>query len=762
MQKTIRTLLLTLAAVTLVGMSSASFAEERVVKVKVRADSEYPGNEAFRAMDGNPGSIWHSLWKPPAEMTPLPHEIVVDLGGVYEISGFTYVPRTGTRNGRIKDYEVYLSGPNTTSIPFAKGIGDPVVKGTFENPDGENVVNFPAPVKGRYFRLRALSNVTGQETWAGVGDLSLHCEGVKFVGQPWSLRVDFPEAGADAIALIEEFPLLEKLLEIPEPWSLDPIALKEQLFPAGMEALPGSGDPPGVFVNRRAAQNWGAIDREKAEETKAGEQPGLRVWDYHAYETDYYALPSACPLIRLHLGRPVLEWVKNMNVLYPELPESAPKDVPAKMDRIVEALKPYGAEKLPIGLRSYRYLLPGGTRVTISDHTVEAMLGALRETCFVDPVRLKIDFEPAAPPQGRENQPFLVPWRTADRSWEGPPTVLGTVRPWKAVAAVPTEGLAPERQWPDRPTGFASVDAMGQNGTTGGAGGKVVTVTTQEELEKYAQAEEPYIIRVPGEIKITEKQNPRTRYEKLTTKEIHIASNKTIVGVGKSGHIVDGGFFIGPGMHNIILRNLTIRDTYVKGDWAGLTNDYDGLQMDKAHHIWIDHCHFTRHGDGCIDGRAGTTYVTLSWCILSDHNKTFGIGWDSEARTSWTVHHNWFRNVACRTGGGGQVLRVHLYNNYWLNVGVVGPGANNGTNLIFQNNLLDNVNNPLTLDPHSQCGPSTVVAIGNIFKNVRGRNQTGGTAFYDPGMFYAYTLDKAGDLQEIIEKYCGPQENIGE
>jgi len=245
-----------LAAIALLGLSGAALAEERVVHVKVRADSEHPGNEAFRAMDGNPGSIWHSHWRAPA-VTPLPHEIVVDLCGVYEISGFTYLPRPGTRNGRIKDYEVYLSGPNTSSLPLARNIGEPVAKGAFPKPDAQNMVTFPAPVKGRYFRLRALSNVTaGENTWAGIGDLKLHCKGVKFVGKPWSLRVNYPKVGADMIALIEGFPLLARLLELSDPWNWDAMALKEQLIPEGTEPFPGSGDPPAMFVNRRAIHDW--------------------------------------------------------------------------------------------------------------------------------------------------------------------------------------------------------------------------------------------------------------------------------------------------------------------------------------------------------------------------------------------------------------------------------------------------------------------------------------------------------------------------
>ena len=185
MKKIIATSLFVLAAIALLGLSGAALAEERAVHVAVRSDSEHPGLEAFKAMDGNPGTIWHSIWR--GAVTSLPHEIVVDLGGVYEISGFTYVPRPGSRNGRIKDYEAYLSGPSTTSLPLAANIGKPVAKGAFPKPDAENVIKFPAPVKGRYFRLRALSNVTGEPTWAGIGELTLHCEGVKFVGESWAL-----------------------------------------------------------------------------------------------------------------------------------------------------------------------------------------------------------------------------------------------------------------------------------------------------------------------------------------------------------------------------------------------------------------------------------------------------------------------------------------------------------------------------------------------------------------------------------------------
>lgn len=69
--------------------------------------------------------------------------------------------------------------------------------------------------------------------------------------------------------------------------------------------------------------------------------------------------------------------------------------------------------------------------------------------------------------------------------------------------------------------GFASVNALGQNGTYGGRDGKTVTVKTLADLEKYATATEPYVIVVAATITMDPVGN-----------EIKVQSNKTIIGSG--------------------------------------------------------------------------------------------------------------------------------------------------------------------------------------------------------------------------------------
>ncbi len=72
-----------------------------------------------------------------------------------------------------------------------------------------------------------------------------------------------------------------------------------------------------------------------------------------------------------------------------------------------------------------------------------------------------------------------------------------------------------------------------------------------------------------------------------------------------------GGFFLGSGVHNAIIRNLTIRDSY-QGTWNDKDHDFDAIQMDGAHHVWIGHNDLRHMADGQIDSRKDTTHVTVS------------------------------------------------------------------------------------------------------------------------------------------------------
>ncbi|MGW0934161.1 pectinesterase family protein [Streptomyces sp. NPDC002666] len=297
--------------------------------------------------------------------------------------------------------------------------------------------------------------------------------------------------------------------------------------------------------------------------------------------------------------------------------------------------------------------------------------------------------------------------------------------------------------------GFASVDALGQNGTYGGRGGETVTVRTLADLERYATAAEPYVIVVAAAITMDPKG-----------KEIKVASDKTIIGSGTSGHIVGGGFFLGQGVHNVIIRNLTIRDSYA-GTWNDKEHDWDAIQMDGAHHVWIDHNDLRNMADGLIDSRKDTTYLTVSWNRLQHDNKAFGIGWTENTTADLTIHHNWFHETEQRNPSTDNVAHAHLYNNFLQDdpgtdiTSSYGNYARGHTNMVLENSYFDGLNNPVTRD-----STATLVQRGSIFAGTSGRNESGGGTSFDPHSYYAYTLDDAADVPALVKAGAGPRSSI--
>lgn len=115
---------------------------------------------AANLLDGDPLTLWHSQWFD--RVAEHPHEVVLDLGAERTIHALNYLPRqTGTMNGTVKDYEVYVS-------PTPDSWDQPVATGAFVNVRDEQRVDFPA-THGRYVRFVALSEQSGQPFASGAG-----------------------------------------------------------------------------------------------------------------------------------------------------------------------------------------------------------------------------------------------------------------------------------------------------------------------------------------------------------------------------------------------------------------------------------------------------------------------------------------------------------------------------------------------------------------------------------------------------------------
>src|SRR5215831_18210960 len=118
---------------------------------------------ATNAIDGKPATMWVTEWF--QRTAPLPHTLVLDLGGQYQVDGFRYLPRQdGSSNGTIAGYQFYVSPDGTTW-------GTAIAAGTFAADTTEKTVRFTAKA-GRYVRLVAVSEINGNP-WTSAAELNV-------------------------------------------------------------------------------------------------------------------------------------------------------------------------------------------------------------------------------------------------------------------------------------------------------------------------------------------------------------------------------------------------------------------------------------------------------------------------------------------------------------------------------------------------------------------------------------------------------------
>ncbi|MBG0829759.1 pectate lyase [Planomonospora sp. ID67723] len=297
------------------------------------------------------------------------------------------------------------------------------------------------------------------------------------------------------------------------------------------------------------------------------------------------------------------------------------------------------------------------------------------------------------------------------------------------------------------PGGFASVNAWGQNGTVGGAGGPTVEVDTAGELISAIGRSGPLNICVRGMITVPAGMH-------------NVASDKTIVGIGSDAGISGGGLTIGlpadnavtsppaDAVHNIIIRNLTFR---------GASDDAINVQM-FSHHVWIDHNDLCCGYDGLVDIKRGSSYITVSWNRTHDHTKNMLLGHDDgnaaqdTGRLKVTYHHNWFdrtpqRNPRVRFGEP-----VHVFNNYYLYNTDTGVACQANAGCLVEGNYFERVEEPVT---NSYAGPTgRCVARNNVFVEDSGAPDCSG-GVQEASAYYRYTLDDPASVKAIVTAGAG-------
>jgi pectate lyase len=286
--------------------------------------------------------------------------------------------------------------------------------------------------------------------------------------------------------------------------------------------------------------------------------------------------------------------------------------------------------------------------------------------------------------------------------------------------------------------GFASVTGLGLSGTTGGAAGPTVTVTTSADLARYAGANTPYTILVSGRIS--------------AGGMITVVANKSILGVGSTAEITGGGLQLGtttrPG-NNVIIRN--IKFSNASDDSISVTN--------KAHHVWIDHNEFLPGYDGSLDIKRKSTFVTVSWNRFRGTDKSMLLGHSDNypadvGYLKVSYHHNFFEGSNQRHPRVRFGEPVHIYNNYYKNIGLYGIASTENAGVVAEGNYFENVPYPChSVGGYAESNPGRLVQRANAFAN-SGTCEAGGTVA-EPSSYYSYQLDPASSVPSLVTAGAG-------
>ena len=175
------------------------------------------------------------------------------------------------------------------------------------------------------------------------------------------------------------------------------------------------------------------------------------------------------------------------------------------------------------------------------------------------------------------------------------------------------------------------------------------------------------------------------------------AANVTFEGVGDDATLYTAGVAAFQSS-SIEVRNLGLMN------WGG-GSDGDGITLKQSVGVWVHNNDVfygnagsdgdQAKGDGSMDLKDNSQYVTISYNHFWDSGKMSLCGMKSESGENWiTYHHNWFdhsdsRHPRIRT------MSVHVYNNYYDGNAKYGVGAAKDSEAFVEANYFRNCPYPM-------------------------------------------------------------------
>ena len=221
--------------------------------------------------------------------------------------------------------------------------------------------------------------------------------------------------------------------------------------------------------------------------------------------------------------------------------------------------------------------------------------------------------------------------------------------------------------------------------------------TILDALQK-GTAKEPLCVRLIGKISKEDLDKISSSSEgiQIKGKNAYFPMNVTIEGIGDDATTSGFGFLI-RNCKSIEFRN-----------FANMLCMEDGLSFDTANsNCWVHHMDFfygntggdsdQAKGDGTIDLKGHTKYVTFAYNHFWDCGKTSLCGMKSESNEDYAdYHHNWFDHTDSRTPRV-RTMTVHVWNNYYDGVSKYGIGATMASSIFSEGNFFRHTNDPMMI-----------------------------------------------------------------
>jgi pectate lyase len=293
-----------------------------------------------------------------------------------------------------------------------------------------------------------------------------------------------------------------------------------------------------------------------------------------------------------------------------------------------------------------------------------------------------------------------------------------------AVAGQAADPVDPARQ-PAPADGWAS-QAGGTVGGSAAIASQVYTVTTRSQLLAAIAngGANSKIIRVNGIIDMSEGLPYLSSADQSSRGAIRLKSNTTLIGGTSNSGFVNGHILVS-GVSQIIIRNLKIvapcdvgpvwdPNDGALGNW---NSAFDAIGVSNSDHVWVDHNSFTdipmtdnflpvENGrpkqchDGALDITNASDYVTVSYNVFGQHDKTNLIGGSDsasadEGKLRVTFSNNVYRDIASRAPRV-RYGQVHIFNNYYAGsksadvyANSYSIGVGNASKILSHNNVFE-------------------------------------------------------------------------